>query len=253
MAFCLMAFSFIHLKWRWKEFDLILFCFSPGLKYQRCNTPTKRRNSHLTTAISHQAHRWSWTLYRKEDFKKIFITTVTTQQPAFLSFSEKRFKKKRPRWLLVTHPHIHIPTGHRVSFTGTLVERENKRRYEGTRKDWRTWMEMERESEGNQQASRSWCFYTWKKLPLSSAALEQFCCQSLILLIQAGLKVSEGCFQRGGADTRMKKERKRSGTQGETLQQLTLKDFRSIWFTVFSFLLSALTYFKVKVVSSFLS
>lgn len=69
-------------------------------------------------------------------------------------------------------------------------------------------MEMECELEGNQLERQSWCFHTWKELCLSSEGLEQFCCQALVLLMLArGLKVSEGCFQQGGADTRMETER----------------------------------------------
>lgn len=70
-------------------------------------------------------------------------------------------------------------------------------------------MEMERELEGNQLGRRSWCFQPWKELCLCSEGLQQFCCQALVLLMLArGWKVSEGGFQRGGADARMEEERK---------------------------------------------
>lgn len=50
---------------------------------------------------------------------------------------------------------------------------------------------------------------------------------------RAGLKVSEGCF-RGAARTRERRRRENDPEhRGETSKQLTLKDFRSIWFTVF--------------------
>lgn len=70
-------------------------------------------------------------------------------------------------------------------------------------------MEKERELEGNQLGRQSWWFRPWKELCLSSEGLQQFCCQALVFLMLArGLKVSEGRFQRGGADARMGAERK---------------------------------------------
>lgn len=70
-------------------------------------------------------------------------------------------------------------------------------------------MELERELEGNWLEKQSWCFHTWKEVCLGSEGLEQFCCQALVLLTLArDLKVSEGCFERGGAETRMEAERK---------------------------------------------
>lgn len=70
-------------------------------------------------------------------------------------------------------------------------------------------MEKERELEGNQLGRQSWWFRPWKELCLCSEGLQQFCCQALVLLMLArGLKVSEGRFQRGGADARMGAERK---------------------------------------------
>lgn len=70
-----------------------LFFGFPRHKKINSSRPQPIRGTHLTTAISQQAHHRSWTLYRKEDLKKIFITTmITQQQPAFLS--EKKDLKK---------------------------------------------------------------------------------------------------------------------------------------------------------------
>lgn len=70
-------------------------------------------------------------------------------------------------------------------------------------------MEKTGELEGNQLERQSWRFQPWKEPSLSSEGLEHFCSAASVLVTLArGSEVNEGCFQRGGADTRVETERK---------------------------------------------
>lgn len=203
--------------------------FSPGLKYQRCNAPTNKRNS------SHHCHSppsssSGLDFVQKRGFKKkIFITTATRQQqPAFLSFFREKDFKKRPRWLLVTYPH-----SHRTScefHTDSCWTRNWKKVWRCEKKEQRTWMETECEVEGKHLENRSWCFYTWKKHRKSSA-IEQ---------VWRSVKVVSERRRRhenGG-------EKMIRNTEEKHQSSSPLKTSNPFGSLCFLFLKSALTYFK---------
>lgn len=142
-----------------------------GLKYRQCS----RRISHITTAISHEAHLRSWTLYRKRGFKKKFkkknYDHISDYQSAasFLIIFQKHLKKKNKKKEKVTAPTTFISSHscwtscefYGVDSNGALLVGRKRWRW------WKTerWKEVEsdgkvvdgkeeRASEGNLQEKR---------------------------------------------------------------------------------------------------
>lgn len=200
-------------------FDLFLFFwFSPGLKYQRCNAPTNKRNS------SHHCHSppsssSGLDFVQKRGFKKKKNIYHNSDYEAAASiliiFQRKRFQKKTQMTTrnISTFPPDIMWVSHWLLLNEKMKE-DLKVREEGAK-----------DVDGNGM-------WSWRKTSGEPELVFLHLEEAPRFCHRAGLKVSEGCF-REAAEAWERRRENDPERRRETSKQLTLKDFKSIWFTVF--------------------